>query len=70
MDLLPLQPPDAAQLVVSVLDQESVVLCPAAMTVGLALNEREGTGGGGGVPSTVTRAVSVTVPPGPLHVSE
>jgi len=60
----PLQAPEAAHAVASVAFQLSVEVPPAAMLAGLALKLRVG----GGV-TTVTVAVWLAEPPGPVHVS-
>jgi hypothetical protein len=59
----PLQPSLAVQLVASVLDHVSVLVCPEAMDVGLAA--RVTVGGG----TTVTVAERLAVPPAPVQAS-
>jgi hypothetical protein len=61
---VPVQPPDAVQLVALVLDQVSVELAPAVMLVGEALSATVGAGG-----VTVTVAEAGVLPPAPVHVS-
>jgi hypothetical protein len=63
--LLPLQPPEAVQVVAFVLDQLSVELLPAVMLEGLA--ERLTVGLPEAV--TVTRVLAGTDPPVPEQVS-
>lgn len=65
--LLPVQPPDAVQLLALVELQVNVVEPPLATDVELALNETVGAGGGGVPAVTVTDALPE--PPVPLQVS-
>lgn len=66
----PPQAPDAAQDVAFFEDQLSVE-DPAFVTeVGLAEIDTVGTGGGGGVPMTLTMAEALALPSGPPQVSE
>lgn len=64
--LLPVQLPEAAQLVAFVDDHVSVEVPFTPTTDGLALRL---TVGSGGAAVTVTSAVLLTVPPAPLQVS-
>jgi hypothetical protein len=61
---VPLQPPDAEQLVASVVDQVSVVALPLATMLGLAAIVTVGLG----IPM-FTLAVAAPLPPTPVHVS-
>lgn len=61
--LVPLQPPEAVQLVALAPDQSNVALPPTAMTFGEPLNV---TNGGGG--PAVTLTVELAVPPAPVQV--
>jgi hypothetical protein len=60
---LPLQPPEAVQLVAFVVLQVSVEVPPIGTSVGLAVNITVGSG------ITVTVTVCAPVPPVPVHVS-
>ena len=62
--------PEAVQDVALVEDQVSVDDPPLATDVGFAVIDTVGTGGGGGVPVTLTCAEVLALPPGPLQVSE
>jgi len=62
--LLPLQPPDAVHELAFVLDHVSVEDWPAAIDVGLAVIETVGLLAA----VTVTVALSLVVPPVPVHV--
>ena len=64
--LVPLQPPDAVQLLALAEVQLSVEVPPLAMVAGFALSAT--VGGGGGVPA-VTVTVWLDVPPGPVQLS-
>ena len=64
--LVPDQPPEAVQELVSVEDQVSVEDAPYATDVGFATSDTVGTGGG----DTVTVADALALPPGPLQVRE
>jgi len=66
----PDQAPDAVQDVASVDDQVSVEDPPLATDVGFAETDTVGTGGGSGVPLTLTCVEALPVPFGPLQVSE
>lgn len=62
---VPLQPPEAVQVVAFVELQVSTDVLPLASAVGLAVSVTVGTG------TTVTVAdCRPVVPPGPVHVSE
>jgi hypothetical protein len=65
--LLPVQPPEAVQLVALVTVQLSVVPPPLATVVGVALSITDGSGGAAGG-TTVTLTDCVAVPPAPEHV--
>ena len=67
---VPDQAPDAVQDVALLDDHVSSDAAPLAMLVGLALKLTVGSGGGGGVLWTVTVAVRLAPPPGPVQVSE
>jgi hypothetical protein len=60
----PLQPPDAAQEVASVEDQDKVEVAPLATVLGLALKVTVGDG-----EATVTVADCAALPPAPLQAS-
>jgi hypothetical protein len=68
--LLPDHAPEARQEVASVDDQVSVEAPPLVTDVGFAASETVGSGGGGGVPGTVTAADALVLPPWPVQVSE
>jgi len=68
--LLPVHAPEATQEVASVDDQVSVEDPPLATDVGFAASDTVGTGGGGGVPDTVTVADALALPPEPVQVRE
>jgi len=68
--LLPDQAPEATQEVASVDDQVSVEDAPLAIEVGFAARVTVGSGGGGGVPATVTVAEELALPPEPVQVRE
>jgi hypothetical protein len=70
MALLPDQLPEAVQDAASVEDQVIVDDPPLATDVGFAEIDTVGTGGGGGVPVTLTWAEALALPSGPLQVSE
>lgn len=65
--LLPVHAPEARQEVAPVEDQVSVEDPPLATDAGLAASDTVGTGGGGGVPDTVTVADALALPPEPLQ---
>ena len=81
--LLPVQPPDAVQVVVLALFQVSVAPLPATTEPALALRESVGTGAGVGVGGgvgvgagagagagvTVTETLRLALPPAPEHTS-
>lgn len=67
MDLLPPQEPEAEHDVALLLNQETTVLCPCWILVGLALMDKVGAGGGA-LAVTATETVRVTLPPVPLQV--
>jgi uncharacterized protein (UPF0147 family) len=62
--------PEAVHKVAFVDDQVRVEELPLTMEVGLAESDTAGTGGGGGVPDTVTVADALAVPPGPVQTRE
>jgi hypothetical protein len=62
--------PEAAQELASVDDQVSVEDPPLETEVGFAASDTVGTGGGGGVPDTVTVADALAVPPSPVQARE
>jgi len=68
--LLPDHAPEAAQEVALVDDQVSVEDPPLAIDVGFAVSDTVGTGGGGGMPDTMTVVEMLALPPGPVQVSE
>jgi len=68
--LLPDQAPEAVQEVAFVEDQVSVDDPPLATEVGFAASDTVGTGGGGGVPDTVTVADALALPPEPAQLRE
>jgi hypothetical protein len=51
-------------------DQVSVEDAPLATEVGFAANDTVGTGGGGGMPDTMTVVEALALPPDPVQVSE
>lgn len=63
MPRVPVQPPEATQLVASVDDQVSVVPPPLVTLLGVAVSVTVGAG------ETVTLAVAAPLPPAPEHVS-
>lgn len=68
--LLPPQEPEAEHEVALLVVQETTVVCPCLILVGLALIDKLGAGVGGGVFAvTATDTVRVMLPPEPLHVS-
>ena len=68
--LLPDHAPEATQEVASVDDHVSVEDPPLVTDAGFAASDTVGTGGGGGVPGTVTLAEALALPPGPVQVRE
>ena len=68
--LLPDHVPEATQDVASVDDQVSVEDAPLVIEVGFAVSDTVGSGGGGGVPATVTVAELLALPPEPVQVRE
>ena len=64
---VPLQPPDAVQLVASVELQLKVADCPSSMLEDETDRFTTGTGGGGAA-FTVTLTLSLALPPAPLQV--
>jgi hypothetical protein len=62
--------PEEVQEVAFVDDQVSMEEAPLATDVGFAASDTVGTGGGGGVPDTVTIAEEVALPPEPVQVRE
>ena len=63
--LVPDQPPEAVQELVSVEDQAIIEDPPFATDVGFATSDTVGVGG-----NTVTVADALALPPGPLQVRE
>lgn len=70
VSLLPDHAPEAVQEVASLEDQVRVEDPPLATEVGLAVRDTVGTGGGGGVPDTMTVTDLLALPPEPLQVRE
>ena len=68
--LAPDHPAEAVQAVASVENQESVEDPPLATDMGFAASDTVGSGGGGGVPDTLTLTDAVTVPCEPAQVRE
>lgn len=68
--LLPDHAPDAVQEAALVDDQVSVEDAPLATEVGFAVSETVGTGGGGGMPDTMTVTEVLALPPEPVQVRE
>jgi hypothetical protein len=68
--LAPDQAPEAEQEVALVEDQVSVEDPPLVTVVGFAASDTVGTGGGGGVPCTVTVADALALPVDPEQVRE
>ena len=68
--LLPDHAPEAVQELALVDDQVSVEDAPLATEAGFAESVTVGTGGGGGVPDTVTVADALELPPVPVQVRE
>ena len=68
--LLPNHAPEATQEVAFVDDHVSVEDPPIATELGFAESDTVGTGGGGGVPDTVTLADALALPPAPVQVRE
>ena len=68
--LLPDHAPEAVQEVALVDDQVSVEDAPLAIDVGFAASDTAGTGGGGGMPATVTVTEVLALPPEPVQVRE
>jgi hypothetical protein len=68
--LAPDHAPEAVQEVAFVEDQVRVEDAPFAIDVGFAVSDRVGTGGGGGVPDTVTVADALALPPEPVQIRE
>jgi hypothetical protein len=66
--LLPLQPPDAVQLVASVLDQLRLDVLPLTTLPGFADSETVGAGAAG-LTVTVTEAVATPLSPSHLNVN-
>jgi hypothetical protein len=62
--------PEEVQDAAFVEDQVSIEDAPLAIDVGFAESDTVGTGGGGGVPDTVTVAEALTLPPEPVQVRE
>jgi len=68
--LLPDHAPEATQEVALVDDHVSVEDSPLPTEIGFAESDTVGTGGGGGVPDTVTVADVLALPPAPVQVRE
>jgi len=68
--LLPDHAPEAVQEVALVADQLSVEDPPLATDVGFAASDTAGTGGGGGMPDTITVVEVLALPPGPVQLRE
>ena len=68
--MLPDHAPEAAQEAASVDDQVSVEDAPLATEVGFAVSDTVGTGGGGGMPDTMTVTEVLAMPPEPVQVRE
>ena len=51
-------------------DQLSVEDPPLATDVGFAASDTAGTGGGGGMPDTITVVEVLALPPGPVQLRE
>ena len=68
--LLPDHAPEAVQEVALVEDQVSVEDAPLATDAGFAASDTVGTGGGGGIPDTVTVTEVLALPPEPVQVRE
>ena len=68
--LLPDQAPEAVQEVAFVEDQVRVDDPPLVTDVGFAASDTVGTGGGGGVPDTVTVADALALPFEPVQLRE
>ncbi len=68
--LLPDHAPEATQEVALVDDQVSVEDPPLATDVGFAASDTVGTGGGGGMPDTMTVVEALALPPEPVQVRE
>ena len=62
--------PEEVQDVASVEDQVSVEVPPLVTDVGFAASDAVGTGGGGGVPDTVTVTDELALPPEPVQERE
>jgi hypothetical protein len=68
--LLPDHEPEAEQELALVDDQVSVEDPPPTTDVGFATSDTVGTGGGGGVPDTMTVVEVLALPPEPVQVRE
>ena len=68
--LLPDHAPEATHEVALVDDQVSVEDAPLATDVGFAASDTVGTGGGGGMPDTITVVEALALPPEPVQVRE
>lgn len=68
--MLPDHAPEAAQELALVDDQVSVEDPPLTTDVGLATSDTVGTGGGGGMPDTMTVVEVLALPPEPVQVRE
>ena len=68
--LVPDHAPEAVQEVALVEDQVSVEDAPLAIEVGFAVSDTVGTGGGGGMPDTLTVVDLLALPPEPVQVRE
>jgi hypothetical protein len=68
--LLPDHAPEATQEVALLDDQVSVEDAPLATAAGFAASDTVGTGGGGGMPDTLTVADALALPSEPVQVRE
>jgi hypothetical protein len=68
--LLPDHEPEAVHEVALVDDQLRVEDAPLATEVGFAESDTVGTGGGGGMPETLTAVEALALPPEPVQVRE
>ena len=68
--LLPDHAPEATHEVALPDDQVSVDDPPLATDVGSAASDTVGTGGGGGMPDTMTVVEALALPPEPVQVRE
>ncbi len=68
--MLPDHAPEATQEVALVDDQVNMEDPPLATDVGFAASDTVGTGGGGGMPDTMTVVEVLALPPEPVQVRE